>query len=84
MRGGGTVDPLLKLPAGCILAVAAAKIAWHWLGVDVRGWICDHPWWTELIAGPALILLLVLSAGGAPGAYRDGPPVFDDGDGRPC
>jgi hypothetical protein len=28
--------------------------------VDVWGWICDHPWWTTLIAGPTVLALALM------------------------
>ncbi|MFF1872611.1 restriction endonuclease [Kitasatospora herbaricolor] len=82
MRDDGTFDPVLKFLAGGVLALAAAKMLWHWVSTDMWAWICGHPWWTALIAFAVLLaaLLIGLVADSAPVYHDDSPQTFDDPD----
>ncbi|MEE1783383.1 restriction endonuclease [Streptomyces sp. SP17BM10] len=44
MRDDGTFDPLLKLIAGAVLAVAAAKVFWQWLTTSFWHWLSMDVW----------------------------------------
>lgn len=63
----GSLDPTLKLLLYAVLALAADKMIWEWLTVDVGRWItedlwgliADHPWWTGLVVGGLTVLILL-------------------------
>lgn len=68
MFDDGSFERLLKWILGPLVALAAAKMFWHWLTHDVRGWLIidpqrwatAHPWWSASIALSGVLLMTLI------------------------